>query len=57
MAKTKKKFQPIVRDDSGVIRRRYARLSAKLGMQRQTLAQRIFEEGLALLEKQVPAEE
>lgn len=52
----KNKFQPIVRDDDGNIRRRYETVAGKLGIQRRTLAQRIFEEGLTKIEKQLAAE-
>lgn len=52
----KNKFQPIVRDDDGNIRRRYETVAGKLGIQRRTLAQHIFEEGLSKIEKQLAAE-
>ena len=51
--KGKKRFQPIVRDDNDTLRRRYEKLAKKTGLQRQTLAQKIFEKGMNAIEANI----
>lgn len=46
-----KKFQPIIRDDSGSRRLRLSRLAQETGTQKQFLMEKIFDAGIRVVEE------
>ena len=46
-----KKFQPIIRDDSGSRRLRLSRLARETGIQKQFLMEKIFDAGIRAVEE------